>query len=190
MRLLCVGALSLAHKHENSSCCADLFHGARVDARELVSAEVDLLNAVEWQLHVPLAGRFIALKPCARPALRRWCECLVSVGLGSVRVSGFGEEILGSCVVHLAGLLDPESVKAPEAASRGCLAALLDAVEWARARRLASLERYAWPEVGGVARVLANLCASAPSAARVQACAQMLRGEVDVAALTVALGRL
>lgn len=39
---------------------------------------------------------------------------------------------------------------------------------------------------GGVARVLA----SAPSAARVQACAQMLRGEVDVAALTVALGRL
>ena len=38
--------------------------------------------------------------------------------------------------------------------------------------------------------VLANLCASAPSAARVQTCAQMLRGEVDVAALTVALGRL
>ena len=138
---------------------------------------------MEWQLHVPLAGRFIALKPCARPALR------VSVGLGSVGVSGVGEEILGSCVVHLAGLLDPESVKAPEVASRRCLAALLGAVEWARVRRLASLERYAFPDAGGVRQVLANLCASAPSAARVQACAEMLCGEVNVAALAVALGR-
>eukprot|EP00325_Prymnesiales_sp_UTEX-LB-985_P010454 CAMPEP_0174696954 /NCGR_PEP_ID=MMETSP1094-20130205/2949_1 /TAXON_ID=156173 /ORGANISM="Chrysochromulina brevifilum, Strain UTEX LB 985" /LENGTH=813 /DNA_ID=CAMNT_0015893833 /DNA_START=64 /DNA_END=2505 /DNA_ORIENTATION=- len=122
LQLVGIGALCLACKHEevmipNMNDFIYICDNA-YDLKSLMVMEVDILNTLQVQLHVPTAhdmllpmlvelGEAPEYPAAQHPQsdLRNWCECMLLLGQASYQVVLHDPAVLARCVATLGGLL-------------------------------------------------------------------------------------